>query len=131
MKQEMRVLINYRLEQSDECLQAAELEWNAGLYQRYASTLYFACFYVVQALLLTKRLSAKTHQGAETLFSQHFVRERAVSIDLGRFYRDMLKLRLRTDYEPLFHVDPIAAEPWLRQARDFVTAVRALIDTAE
>ena len=57
MKEETRTLILYRLERAKESLDEANILMERGHANTFVSRLYYACFYAVSALLLTKGLS--------------------------------------------------------------------------
>ena len=54
MKEETRTLIDYRLERARESLQEANILLERGHGNAFVNRLYYACFYAVSALLLTK-----------------------------------------------------------------------------
>lgn len=48
-----------------------------------ANRMYYSCYYMVSALLLTKGLSSHTHSGTIGLFGLHFVKTGIVSTEMG------------------------------------------------
>jgi len=121
-------LIQYRLGRARESLEEARLlaansHWNTCI-----NRLYYACFYAVNALLLTKGLSSARHAGVRALFNQHFVKQGAVSKELAACYNDLFESRQETDYEDLFQFDPKAVPPLVEQAKSFVKAISRLIE---
>jgi len=58
MKQEMRSLILYRLSRAHEALEEAKILLKEGYANTFVNRIYYACFYAVSALLLTKVLNA-------------------------------------------------------------------------
>jgi uncharacterized protein len=92
--------------------------------------LYYACFYAVSALLLTKGLTATSHSGLRTLFHQHVIRPGLLPLGQGPLYDRLFDQRQRSDYADLvyFSVDEVHA--WSREAQAFVDAVVVLIQQA-
>jgi len=85
MKEETRTLILYRLERAKESLDEANILMERGHANTFVNRLYYACFYAVSALLLTKGLSSAKHSGVRALFHQNFAGERKGSaLDIGQ-----------------------------------------------
>jgi uncharacterized protein (UPF0332 family) len=59
---------------STKYLHSAELLLDNGDYESSVSRSYYAMFYCVQALLLTKGLTVSSHAGLNTVFSEQFVK---------------------------------------------------------
>jgi uncharacterized protein (UPF0332 family) len=74
----IRALVEYRLEQADEALQAASVNLDAGLVRPAANRAYYAMFYSVLALLATEKRETSRHSGAIALFDRRFVKPATV-----------------------------------------------------
>ena len=70
----MNELIRLEIERGDEALKSAELLLAAGLQRDAMSRTCYAVLHYARALLATKSLSPKSHQGVLQVFSQHFVK---------------------------------------------------------
>jgi uncharacterized protein (UPF0332 family) len=86
MTNEVFTIINYRLERAKEAIKEAEILLEKGHTNTFVNRLYYACFYAVSALLLTKGLSSAKHSGVRSLFHKHFVKSDVVDIELGQRY---------------------------------------------
>jgi len=60
--------------------------------------IYYACFYAVAALLITRNLSSSRHSGVIALFNRHFIKPGLISVNMGKFYSRMFDSRLENDY---------------------------------
>ena len=58
----------------DDCLKESLGLYNLRLYRGSINRSYYAIFNVVQALLQSKDILVKTHQGAHVQFYQHFIK---------------------------------------------------------
>lgn len=67
-------LIRYKLSRAKETLEEAEIMLQTGHPHGAANRIYYACFYVVTALLLKRGLSSSKHSGVVALFNRHFVK---------------------------------------------------------
>lgn len=125
---ERRSYVRYRLERADESLTAADVLATAGLWNRCVNSLYYACFYAVNALLFQSGRSSRRHSGVLHLFQRDFVRTGQVPIEFGRFYQLMFERRQAGDYRDLVWFEAAEVRPWIDQAREFVKRVTDLIE---
>ena len=129
MREETRALIRYRMERAEETLEEAALMLEKGHANTAVNRLYYACFYAVNALLLTRELSSARHSGVRTLFHEYFIKSSEVSPSLGMFYDLLFDNRQKGDYADFvrFRVDDV--QPWLDQAKHFVATLNRLVET--
>lgn len=126
MKDATEILIRYRLERARESLQEAKiLLENSKLYAA-VNRIYYAMFYSVNALLLSKNISSSKHSGVRALFNKEFVNKGLIDKDLGRFYSKMFERRQRGDYEDLVEFKREDVEEWLNKAEEFVTRIEEI-----
>lgn len=92
-----------------------------------ANRIYYACFYVVTALLLTQSLSSSKHSGVIALFNRHFVKPGLISVDMAKFYSRMFDNRLESDYADWVELEKQDIQEELVHAEEFVNAIIALI----
>jgi hypothetical protein len=120
MKEETRTLITYRLERARESLEEANILLERGYGNTFVNRLYYACFYAVSALLLTKGLSSAKHSGIRSLFHQNFVKSGLVKTELAQFYDMLFDNRQKGDYADLVRFDPNEICDWYEEAQEFV-----------
>jgi hypothetical protein len=120
MKEETRSLIMYRLERARESLEEASILLERGHGNAFVNRLYYACFYAVSALLLTRGLSSAKHGGVRSLFHQNFVKPGFVNTELGQIYDKLFDNRQKGDYADLVRFDPDEVSDWYDEAREFV-----------
>jgi uncharacterized protein (UPF0332 family) len=60
-------------------------------------------------------------------FHKHIVKTATMSRELGQFYDEIFEARQRGDYIELVHFEKEQVKKWLKQASEFVKAVRSLI----
>jgi uncharacterized protein (UPF0332 family) len=66
------------LEKAADALENAEYNLKGDFTLATANRAYYACYYCMSALLYTRNIYAKTHQGAKAKFSEIFIKELAV-----------------------------------------------------
>ena len=100
-------------------LRSAELLLNDGDYESSVSRSYYAMFFCVQALLLTKGSSVSSHKGLNSLFSEHFVKTGLLPKDMSRELNRAFEKRQLGDYEFVFVLSEDEASETLENARKF------------
>jgi len=88
------------LGRAEEALGATELLYNGGFYKDAVGKLYYFLLYHVRALLLSKGMEAKSHEGALRLFGLHFVKESVFAPDDSHLFARLMKFREEADYNP-------------------------------
>jgi len=69
-----KINIQEEMKRADESMRAAHLLYENNFLNDAISRLYYFILYNVRALLLTKGLEPKSHEGALRLFSLHFIK---------------------------------------------------------
>jgi len=119
--------VKYWIEKSIESINAAEDELKAGRLSFSVNRIYYACFYIVSALLLQKGLKFKKHSGVKASLHKNLVKQGLISAEEGRFYNKLFEARQRGDYIEFVSFEKEQVEKWLRQASQFVEMIKLLI----
>jgi len=120
-------LIAYRIQRARETFAEARLLADHGHANACVNRLYYACFYVVSALLHSRGFSAAKHSGVRSLFGRHFVKTGLISKELAALYNDLFEYRQESDYEDFFQIDPALITPWLAKTEEFIDTLAKLI----
>jgi len=115
-----KALIQHRIENALETLKEAETLYQNDLYLGVANRAYYAIFYAVLAILLTKGLGSSKHKGIISFFDKHFVKEGEVEKKWSKILHYSFERRQRNDYDDWTYVDSIEANELLQNARDFI-----------
>ena len=126
-EEEKNILIDLKIERANEAIKEVPYLVEQGFYRTAANRLYYACYYVVSALLLQKGYKAHTHSGIIALFSMNFVKTGIVSSDEGKLYRSLFELRLTGDYDEVKIIDKEDVVTRLQHANDFIKTIEQLI----
>lgn len=121
-------LIRYKLSRAEETLAEARVMLQTSHPYGAANRIYYACFYAVTALLLTRNLSSSKHSGVIALFNRHFVKPGLISVDMGKFYSRMFDNRLESDYADWVEVKKQDVQEELVYAEEFVKTIITLIN---
>ena len=125
MKEEV---IKYRRERAKETLEEAEIMLSNRKLFAAVNRMYYAIFYEVFALLLTKGLSSSKHSGVRSLFNKEFIKSGVISEEYGDFYNRIFGFRQRGDYEDFVEFDYKEVRRWLGEAKDFINSVEQVIE---
>ena len=94
--------IKEELARAEDCLRSAELLVSHGQIADAVSRLYYYVYHVVRALLLSKGLEPKTHEGAVRLLGLHFVRPGILPGRVSHVFVKLMKYREEADYNPSY-----------------------------
>jgi hypothetical protein len=101
MEKNKRENIRAELERASEALSAAILLYENGFISDAVSRLYYFLLYHIRALLMTKGLEPRSHEGTLRLFGLHFVREELVDKRAAQIFSKLMKFREEADYNPV------------------------------
>lgn len=127
MKEEIRSLVNYRLERARESIEEAKILMERGHINTFINRLYYACFYAVSALLLTKGLSSAKHSGVRSLFHQNFVKTGILNIESGQFFDKLFDNRQKADYADLLRFNIDEVRYWYDETKEFVVKIEKIL----
>jgi uncharacterized protein (UPF0332 family) len=121
--------ISYRVSKATESLGDARIlaenkSWNACV-----NRLYYACYYIVSALLLKSQLNTQTHSGVKTLFNLHFIKTGKLTVEDGRLNSDLMDWRQKGDYGDMFDFDKETFLPLIPLVSSFIQRVEKLLET--
>ena len=85
-----------------------------------ANRYYYACYHILQALFISKGLSAKTHDGSLTHLGQDFIMPGLIDKKFGRFFARMVQLRHKADYNSVADVTEAEVLEMAPLSREFV-----------
>ena len=94
--------IESELEKAADTLSQAELLFTNGFITGAVSRLYYFLLYHIRALLLTKDLQPKSHEGMLRVFGLHFVKEGFFEAQDSHIFARLMKYREEADYNPSY-----------------------------
>ncbi|MEP0712329.1 HEPN domain-containing protein [Algoriphagus sp.] len=122
-----RDLVVYRLARAHETFDDAQLladnnKWNSAI-----NRLYYAAFYAISALILSKNLDSHTHNGVKSKFSELFVKTGIVDKEYGKIYSQLFTWRQKGDYDDLFDFDKETVFPYIEKVKALISEVEKII----
>lgn len=104
-------------------IKSAKLLIKDGDYESAVSRVYYAMFYSVEALLLTKGLSFSSHKAVISAFGQHFVKTGIFPKEMSKALTKAFEKRQFGDYEFTFVITEEDAEDILKDGKRFIAAI--------
>jgi uncharacterized protein (UPF0332 family) len=95
-----KINIKEELARAQECLRSAELLEAHGQTADAVSRLYYYAYHAVRALLLSRGLEPKTHEGSVRLLGLHFVKPGILDAKSSHVFSKLMKYREEADYTP-------------------------------
>lgn len=124
---ERKELVHYRLDKAKATLNEIDILIENQLWNTAVNRLYYACFFAVSSLLISKGLKAQTHSGVRQLFGLHFIKTGIIHKDLGSFYSDIFDKRQSSDYDDFVEFGKNDVLGFLITAKDLVSTVEAIL----
>lgn len=127
MTAEEKALIRYRLERADEALAEARLLFDKGHLLGHVNRLYYACFYAVSALLLTRNFSTSKHGYLRSLMHREFVKTGILSSELGKHFDILFNNRQKGDYGDFATFNKNEIADWFGKTESFVNHIKTIV----
>ena len=128
MNGDVNDLIQYRKSRSLDTFKEAETMIKSGYWNASVNRIYYACYYAVSGLLLTKTIETNSHKGIRQMFGLHLVQTGLVSKEDGRFFSDLYDRRQTGDYDDFFLYDEETVLNLFNQAKGFIERMVELMD---
>jgi uncharacterized protein (UPF0332 family) len=91
------------------------------------SRAYYAMFYVVQALLITKNLSFSTHSGIINAFGLHFIKTQEVPVEYHRAIITAERLRVKGECDITDEVSVAGTQAQIEWAEKFIELAQEVL----
>ena len=115
------------LERAEKALKSAKLLQENGELEDAASRAYYAMFHAARAILFSKGISAKTHRGTISLFSEKIVKQNILSEEYADTLRKAFDIRQKSDYELYAQPNVEVTKEIIKNAEKFINKIKELI----
>jgi hypothetical protein len=122
--EESPALISYRLERASESLRAARIMLENGMLTFSMNRVYYAMFYSVQALLVSRKVSFSKHGQVKAYFNREMIKTGIFPKEMGRLYNKAFEYRQKFDYIDFSSPDREIVSEYLEKAIDFVSNIQ-------
>lgn len=115
------------LAKAEQSIGAAELLLKDGYVDFAASRSYYAMFYAIEAVLLSRDLSYSKHSAVIAAFGKEFVKTGSFDSCFHRYLLDAFDLRNAGDYGIMHAVGEDQAKRVINEARELLAAVNGYL----
>ncbi|MCQ2312192.1 MAG: HEPN domain-containing protein [Paludibacteraceae bacterium] len=92
-----------------------------------ANRYYYACFHAIHALFVVNGIMTRTHDGLNTLFGLHFVKNGVIEPRFGAFVSKMESLRTKADYDVVYDVSEEDLREMQPMAHELITLINKML----
>jgi len=124
MIEEKEKRINRFLEKSKRKLRTAKKLYAEGEYEDAISRAYYAMYHAAKALLLTKNVEPKTHQGVLRLLGNFFIKTEVIERAYGKMLAYAKELRENGDYDEYYDGTEDDAKTVIEDAENFLERIK-------
>ena len=125
--EERKALVERRIERAYETWEETKGIVESGYWLAAANRMYYACYYLTTALLVSYGIEANTHTGVIRMLEQNFVSKGLVSKDINRYYGRLFELRQNGDYDDWMMIGEGEIMPLFNEIEDYFNAIEPLI----
>lgn len=125
---ERKELVDYRIRRALETLREVSLHIENELWNTVINRLYYACYYAVIALLISKGIKAQTNAGVRQMFGLHFIKTGLIDKESGSFFSNIFDKRLTGDYNDFIDYTKEDILELINPAKDFIEEIQKLLD---
>ncbi len=127
MKKELKVQLKAMVKKANRALKIAEEHCKSNDYDFASSKAYYAIFYLMEASLLTKRLTFSKHSAVIGGFNQHFIQEGVFPKKFGKMINRLFRERQIGDYGYITSPNKKEAEKDLKNAQEVSMAIKSFL----
>lgn len=122
-RQQLRDQLQLMIGKAFRSIAAAHRNVQEGDYDFASSRAYYAAFYAMEAVLLTKELSYSKHAGVISAFNQHFVKTDIFPKEFSKSISRLFRERQTGDYDFDLSIDEKDAKEDARIAEKIVNTI--------
>ena len=115
--------VKYRIETAYKTFKAARVLADNRFWNSSVNRLYYALFYVVNALLVLNEIQTKSHTATKSQFSMHYIKTGKLDKKYGRLLSQLFDWRQKGDYENIFDYDHEMVEPLFPQVEEMIKVI--------
>jgi uncharacterized protein (UPF0332 family) len=120
--------ISKALAKAQDAIESAEYTLNGGFDTAAISRAYYACYYCMLALLSTKQITTKSHQGTHTKFNELFIKTELFPRSASKVVTLLFDYRQKADYDIYIDVSEEEAKELVIKATEFLQLTKNYFD---
>ncbi|MFW6218855.1 MAG: HEPN domain-containing protein [Bacteroidota bacterium] len=128
MKRTKEDLIKYRTQRAYESLEEAKILAQTNHWNTVVNRLYYAAFYIVNALFSKHDILTATHSGVKTEFHRSFIKTKKFNKSVGKLYSELFDKRQEGDYQDFYLFEKEEIEPLIELTDNLVETIEKYIN---
>ena len=118
-----------RARRAEEALDDACFLCEHKRYNSAVNRLYYACFYIMNALLVVKDMTeAQTHNEVKSLLRQAFLKTGVFSVEMANHYNSLYDWCQEADYSDFVDFEQDATEVLIAKTKEFINEVKQIVE---
>ncbi len=126
--EDRKAIIDYRIERSHSTIKEVEFIITGKFWNLAANRLYYALFYICEAVLLSRQLTTSSHAGVSRMMNLHFIKEGLLSEEEGALLARLFRMRQTGDYDDLWDWTEKDIMPLLPDTKKLIAKIESLIE---
>lgn len=126
--EDRKAIIDYRIERSHSTIKEVEFIITGKFWNLAANRLYYAVFYICEAVLLSRQLTTSSHAGVSRMMNLHFIKEGLLSEEEGALLARLFRMRQTGDYDDLWDWTEKDIMPLLPDTKKLIAKIESLIE---
>ena len=127
--EQIRALVEHRLEKSEEALRAAKHMLDQGMLIFAMNRIYYSMYYAVQALLALQGKSFSKHGQVKGFFNRKYVKSGRLPKNMGRLFNKAFEYRQKFDYVDFVAPEESMVAEYITKAKGFCDQIRKYVKT--
>ena len=125
MREDLKAVVKYRLEQAEESLKDASILFDSGgSFRSIINRSYYAMFYATLALIAEKGTGKSKHSGVISIFDREYVRKKIFPKEMSKMIHKAFNLRQESDYKEFNIITKEDAQKIKCGAEDFLQMIK-------
>ena len=116
-------LANYRITQSKENLEEADMLYNATRFKGASNRAYYAIFHAIKAILALEQKDFKKHSSVIAYFNKEYISKEIFPRELGKDITNIRLYREKSDYLDFYIITKEDCKMQIDKAKKVVKAV--------
>lgn len=116
-------LANYRITQSKENLEEADMLYNATRFKGASNRAYYAIFHAIKAILALEQKDFKKHSSVIAYFNKEYISKEIFPRELGKDITNIRLYREKSDYLDFYIITKEDCKIQIDKAKKVVKAV--------
>ena len=122
--------VKNRIDTAYKTLEAAKVLAENGFWNSAVNWLYYAVFYIVNAILVKNEIIAQSHSGVKSQFSLYFIKTGKLDKKFGKLLAELYDWRQKGDYENLYEFDSESVLPLFDSVLEMIQTIEKELKNA-